>query len=282
MKVSFETVLPDKNSSFRTLHNNVPVRELRWAYHYHPEIELVCVISGNGSRHVGYHKSNYTDGDLVLIGSHIPHSGFGVNSVDPHEEIVLQFKEKIVSFPKEVEEMASLERLIAKAQFGIMFGSKVKRKILPQLYKILETENSKRYFILLNILFELAETKDYVLLNKEVMPHSVISKNKERLQSIFTFVEKNYDKDIDIHEMASLANLTLPAFCSFFKKTTKLTFTDFINQYRIHKACNLMVQGKSVSESCYETGYNSISYFSRTFKKYMGKTPTEFNLELWK
>ncbi|RRQ45381.1 AraC family transcriptional regulator [Chryseobacterium sp. SC28] len=282
MKVFYETVFADKNSSFRALHVNFPVKDHRWEYHYHPEIELVCVISGTGSRNVGYHKSNYKDGDLVLIGSNIPHSGFGVDSADPHEEIVLQFKEEIVTFPKEVEEMSSLIRLMSQAQYGILFGHKVKQKIQPLFYKILETENSKRYFVLLNILFELAETHDYILLNKEIMPHTVISKNKERLQTIFTFVEKNYEKEIDINAVANMANLTLPAFCNFFKKTTKLTFTEFINQYRIHKACHLIVQGKSVSESCYETGYNSISYFSRTFKKYMGKTPTDFTNELLK
>lgn len=282
MRVSYETIIPDKNSSFRSLHIKVPVKELRWEYHYHQEIELVCVVSGNGTRQVGYHSSNFTEGDLVLIGSNIPHSGFGLNSVDPHEEIVLQFREEIITFPQEVEEMAALKRLISQAQLGIMFSPAVKKKILPKLYEIMATENSKRYFILLNILFELAETKDYVLLNKEVMPHTVISKNKERLQTIFTYVEKNYDKEIDINNIANLVNLTLPAFCHFFKKTTKITFTDFINQYRIDKACNLIVQGKSVSESCYETGYNSISYFSRTFKKYMGKTPTEFNNDLVK
>ena len=282
MRVSYETIIPDKNSSFRSLHIKVPVKELRWEYHYHQEIELVCVVSGKGTRQVGYHSSNFTEGDLVLIGSNIPHSGFGLNSVDPHEEIVLQFREEIITFPQEVEEMAALKRLISQAQLGIMFSPAVKKKILPKLYEIMATENSKRYFILLNILFELAETKDYVLLNKEVMPHTVISKNKERLQTIFTYVEKNYDKEIDINNIANLVNLTLPAFCHFFKKTTKITFTDFINQYRIDKACNLIVQGKSVSESCYETGYNSISYFSRTFKKYMGKTPTEFNNDLVK
>lgn len=282
MRVSYETIIPDRNSSFCTLHFKVPIKEHRWEYHYHQEVELVCVVAGNGTRHVGYHKSNYTNGDLVLIGSNIPHSGFGLNSLDPHEEIVLQFKEEIVRFPQEVEEMSALTRLMSKAQFGVLFSPKVKRKILPKLYEIVEAENSKRYFMLLDILIELAETSDYVLLNKEIMPHTVISKNKERLQTIFTYVEKNYDKEIEINDIANLVNLTLPAFCNFFKKTTKITFTEFINHYRIDKACNLIAQGKSVSESCYETGYNSISYFSRTFKKYMGKTPSEFNSELLK
>ena len=134
MRVSFETILPDKNSSFRTLHIKVPVKDLRWEYHYHPEIELVCVVSGNGNRHVGYHKSNFTDGDLVLIGSNVPHSGFGINSVDPHEEIVLQFRQDIITFPQEVEEIHSLNRLVSQAQLGIMFSPQVKLQIFPKRY----------------------------------------------------------------------------------------------------------------------------------------------------
>ncbi|MBM7420235.1 MULTISPECIES: AraC family transcriptional regulator [Chryseobacterium] len=282
MKVSYESIIADRNCSFRTLHNNVPVKELRWEYHYHPEIELVCVISGNGTRHVGYHKSNFRNGDLVLIGSNIPHSGFGINSLDPHEEIVIQFREEIITFPAEIEEIACFRKLITLSQFGILFSPKTKKKILPKLFQLLETENSRRYPLLLHILFELSDEKDYVLLNKEVMPHTIISKHKERLQAIFTFVEKNYDKQIDINEVADLANLTLPGFCHFFKKATKITFSDFVNQYRIDKACTLLLEGKSISEVCYSTGYSSISYFGRTFKKYMNKTPTEFNNELIK
>ena len=46
--------------------------------------------------------------------------------------------------------------------------------------------------------------------------------------------------------------------------------------------CQLILKGKSISESCYSTGYNNISYFNRAFKKYIGKTPTEFYNELTK
>lgn len=279
MKVSYENVKPDENSSFRTLYMNYPVKDFRWEYHYHPELELVCVVSGSGTRHVGYHKSGFRDGDLVLIGSNVPHSGFGLNSSDSHEEFVLQFREDIVQFSKTIGEFSELRKLLSVAKFGVQFSTATKEKILPKLREIRDTENSKRYLLLIHLLIELSYQQDYVLLNKEVMPHTIISKNKERLQAIFTFVEKNYDKEIDINIIAENVNLTLPSFCNFFKKTMKITFTEFLNQYRIEKACQLLLQGKSVSESCYNTGYNNISYFNRAFKKYIGKTPTEFNNE---
>lgn len=276
MKVTFERVIPDEKSSFRTIHNNSPISEFKWEYHYHPEIELVCVISGSGTRHVGYHKSNYTNGDLVLIGSNIPHSGFGLNSIDPHEEIVLQFKEEILQFPQQEVESLSIKNLLELSKYGIHFHHKVKKVMLPRLKLMLEYEGYKRYLLLLEILFELSKCEDYDLLNKEIMPYTIISKNKTRLENIFTYVEHHYDKEIDIEDVAKLANLTLPAFCNFFKKATQITFTEFVNRYRINKACLLMAQDKSISECSYHCGFNNVTYFNRMFKKYTGKTPSEF------
>ena len=148
--------------------------------------------------------------------------------------------------------------------------------MLPKLKLMLESEGYKRYLLLLEILFELSKCEDYDLLNKEIMPYTIISKNKTRLENIFTYVEHHYDKEIEIEEVAKLANLTLPAFCNFFKKATQITFTEFVNRYRINKACLLMAQDRSISECSYQCGFNNVTYFNRMFKKYTGKTPSEF------
>lgn len=276
MKVSFERIVPSEKSSFRTLHNNSPISEFKWEYHYHPEIELVCVISGSGTRHVGYHKSNYTNGDLILIGSNIPHSGFGLNSVDPHEEIVLQFREEILHFPQQEVETRAVKDLLERSKYGILYSTATKKALLPKLKKLLESEGYKRYLLLLEIIFELSLCEEYELLNKEIMPYTIISKNKTRLENIFTYVEHHYDKEINIEDVAKLANLTLPAFCNFFKKATQITFTEFVNRYRISKACLLMTQDKTISECSYSCGFNNVTYFNRMFKKYTNKTPSEF------
>jgi mannose-6-phosphate isomerase-like protein (cupin superfamily) len=125
-------VFPDEKSSFRTIHNNSPISEFKWEYHYHPEIELVCVVSGSGTRHVGYHKSNYTNGDLVLIGSNIPHSGFGLNSIDPHEEIVFSSRRNL-QFPQQEVEARSIKNLLELSKYGIHFHDEVHKTMLPKL-----------------------------------------------------------------------------------------------------------------------------------------------------
>lgn len=277
MKVILEHIQPDDNSSFKVLHiKNVPIVELNWQYHYHSEIEIVCVFNGKGTRHVGYHKSHFEEGALALIGSNIPHSGFGLNATDPHEEIVILFKEDILSLPEGEHETYNIKKLLEMSRYGVLFSSKIKNQMIPKLEKISKTEGYKRYLLLLEILFELSQTEEYELMNTEVMPYTIVSRNRTRLEAVFTYVENGYQNEIDIMKAADLANLTKPAFCNFFKKATSLTFVEFVNRYRIDKACILLSQEKSIAESCYATGFNNITYFNKIFKKYTKTTPGQF------
>lgn len=277
MKVEYEIINPDERSSFRTLYLDLPTSELEWQYHYHPEIELVCVLGGSGTRHVGYHKSNFENGDLVLIGSNVPHSGFGLNSTDPHREIVVQVKEDIlIGQIREIVELKKVELLLKKSKYGILFGHKTKKEITEKLTLLMKLNGHQKYLLMLEIFCHLSECEDYQLLNDEIMPHSIITKHKKRIEDIFTFVEEHYYREININEVAEIANLSLPAFCNFFKKTTKMTFTEFVNKYRINKACLLISQDRSISEACYESGFNNVTYFNRIFKQFTEKTPTEF------
>jgi AraC-like DNA-binding protein len=96
------------------------------------------------------------------------------------------------------------------------------------------------------------------------------------MHRIHQFVEMNFQKPIDTHQIAEEVNLTLPAFCRYFKKATKLTYTDFVNQYRVQYAKKLLIQDKNVTETCFECGFESLSYFNRIFKKFAGVSPSEF------
>ncbi|MDN5627123.1 MAG: AraC family transcriptional regulator [Weeksellaceae bacterium] len=277
MKVILEHIQSDDNSSFKVLHiKGVPISELNWQYHYHSEIEIVCVKTGKGTRHVGYHKSHFEDGALALIGSNIPHSGFGLNATDPHEEIVIQFKEEILSLPENESDTAAIRKLLEISRYGVLFSSKVKQDIIPKLEILSQAEGYKRYLLLLDILFELSKTTDFELMNTEVMPYTIVSRNRTRLEAVFTYVENGYQNELDIMQAAELANLTKPAFCNFFKKATSITFVEFVNRYRIDKACILLSQEKSIAESCYATGFNNITYFNKIFKKYTKTTPGQF------
>ena len=277
MKIEFESVQEDPASSFRLLHQKLPAEKYSWQYHYHPEFELVCVLAGNGTRQVGNHVSNYENGDLVLMGPNLPHSGFGLNVTGIVEQVVIQFKEEVLG-PSLLmrQEMKLISALLDKARFGISFIGATKQKVTKKLMRLLKMPPFERFIELISVLQTLATSDDYVLLNSKATHPASIKKVHVRLQNIFNYVEQNFQEDIDIKKVAGLVHLTVPAFCNYFKKIMNITFTDFINQYRIEQACIMLQQDISVGTVCFNCGFNNVTYFNKVFKTLTKKTPTEF------
>ncbi|MEO6037616.1 MAG: AraC family transcriptional regulator [Saprospiraceae bacterium] len=89
-----------------------------------------------------------------------------------------------------------------------------------------------------------------------------------------------YNRTPDVGEIAGLVHLGKASFCRYFKKQTKMTFTDFVNQYRIAQAKTCLLQDSSVSDVCYQVGFESLSYFNKLFKQHMGVNPSAFKKQV--
>lgn len=279
MKIEYEIVKPDKGSSFRLLHHKM-VREsdFVWQFHYHPEYEIVFVPQGSGTRHVGNHLSTYHQGDLVLIGSNLPHSGFGLNSSGLHEEIVLQVRPECI--PLHFTEMQLIATLLEQAKFGVSFSGVTREQVGALMTGMISQPPFRKMIMLLEVLEKLAVSEEYTILNSSIVSPTVLSRHKARLQKVFSYVEKEYANDVQVQNAARLVGLSVPSFCNFFKKTTQITFSDFVNQYRIQKSCMLLHQDKSISEVCFECGFNNVTYFNRLFKQIMNDTPSAFKKKI--
>ena len=277
MKIEFELIHPDEGSSFRLLHEKLFSEKFSWQYHYHPEFELVYVVAGSGTRQVGNHISNYENGDLVLMGPELPHSGFGLNARGMIEQVVVQFKKDVFGAALlQRPEMKLINILLERSCYGISFNETAKQHVTKKLLRLTRLQPFDRFMELIQILQVLAASEEYTLLNTHVTLPSTVRKVHVRLQNIFTYVEENFQEEINIKDVADIAHLTVPAFCNYFKKTMSITFTDFINQYRIEQACKLLQQEKSVGEVCFECGFNNVPYFNKVFKNITRKTPSAF------
>jgi AraC-like DNA-binding protein len=277
MKTEFEIIQPDAGSSFRLLHHQVIADTFKWHYHYHPEYEIVCVFDGAGRRHVGNHLSNYIGGDLVLIGSNLPHGGFGYGSVGPHEEMVIQFREDFLGDNFLLKpEMESIKKLFDRSKQGLSFYGETRQFLSEKMKKLPDLSQFERLIELLNILQILASSTDYVTLNPIDIRYNFSQKDQERVEKIYKYVEENYSQGIDIQIVANICNLTIPAFCNYFKKNINQTFTDFTNEYRINQACKMFLQGLEINDVCFRCGFNNVSYFGRVFKQIKGMNPSQF------
>ena len=275
MKLNLEQILPDSDSSFRFL--LTPKLNEVFYWHFHPEIELVYVEADKGIRHIGEHISTYEGCDLALIGSYIPHLNFDYGVKATVETVVIQFPETYFeSGLIRIPELKKVVDLMERAKTGLAFIGETKRIAGVRLKKLHHLDRFHQFMELMSIFQFLAESDEYVNLDVHPISSQTILKKQERMHRIHQFVEANFQKTIDTQQIADVVNLSLPAFCRYFKKATKLTYTDFVNQYRIQYAKKLLIQDKNVTEACFESGFESLSYFNRIFKKWTGETPSGF------
>jgi hypothetical protein len=275
MKLKLENIQPDSGSSFRIL--LTPNLNNIFFWHFHPEIEIVYVEAEKGVRHIGDHISTYEKSDLALIGSYIPHLNFDYGVKTTVETVVVQLREDffnngLQTFP----ELGQVVELFERAKTGIAFQGKTKEIAGARLKKLSDLTKFEQFFELLSIFQLLANSKECIQLKARPISSSVLLKQQERIHFIYQHVEENFSNKIDIHQISQKVNLSVPAFCRYFKQTTKLTYTDFVNQYRINHAKKLLLQGNNVTEACFHTGFESLSYFNRAFKKQTGQTPSAF------
>ncbi len=96
------------------------------------------------------------------------------------------------------------------------------------------------------------------------------------MEAIYKYVETHFDQSPDVNHIACQVGLTTAAFCRFFRQHTRMTFTDFVNQYRVNQAKNYLLLNKSVSETCFAVGFESLSYFNKLFRHVVGENPSAF------
>jgi len=275
MKLKLEQINPDADSSFRLL--LTPQLNEVFYWHFHPEIELVYVEAERGIRHIGDHVSTYYGSDLALIGSNIPHLNFDYGAKTRVETVVIQFPPDYFQVKMaQVPEMQKVQALMERANSGLAFEGETKRQVGARM-KMIPTLNRFDQFIeLLHIFQLLAESDSVMTLGVRAIAGQQVLKQQERMARIYQYVETHFQEKIDTEAMASEVSLTVPAFCRYIKKTTHLTYTDFVNRFRINYAKQLLLQDKNVTECSFECGFESLSYFNRVFHRFEKMSPSAF------
>lgn len=281
-KALLEKIAPVFGSSFniRKFTNPETCKTPHW--HFHPEYEIVYISNGQGKRHIGNHISHYDNGDLIFLGPNLPHFGFCDQFMEEHTEIVIQMKEDFLGKDFfQSPEMAIIKQLFERSKQGLIFDQSVKAAVSKYLVAMLEMDSFDRLLTLLKVLKILGQTADYTVLNASGLSIEVQSQDHYRINTIYQYVESRFKEEISLEEMAKQVNMTVPAFCRYFKKLTGKTFTHFVNEFRIAHACNLLAQGTlPISEVCYESGFNNFSHFNKQFKFITGNSPSKYRKEL--
>lgn len=277
MKPLFKPI-PSDSSLFKVEFQNSS-KAFNYAWHYHPELEITYILSSNGIRYVGNNIENFRRDDLVLLGSNLPHTWISDSeTAEPATAIVIYLKE---SFPNqtwmESVELSAIKRLFKLMNKGICVNNEMALSLKPKFLAMAEYADFERLIVLLQMLNELANSSAYRLLCKQEFTGALNYTDKERINTVYDYIKTNYLKPISLSDIASKVNMSEEGFSRYFSKTMKKTFFEFLNEYKINIACKLLIEtDKQISEICYASGYEAVSFFYSQFKKFKQCRPKEF------
>ena len=264
-----------ENHSFQLMYN--PRLSDLFFWHFHPEYELTYIAGADGHRRVGSHISPFYGSDLVLIGSNIPHLNFDYRVKTDYKKVVVHFNQEFVEKRvRHTPELSEISDLFKKSGRGLTFRGAIKDKIGEELLRFESINSFEQYLRLMSLMQQLAHLGDEEALHDQPYINPYPNSQQERLRRIYAFTDEHYQRKVGITEVAELCNMTGEAFCRYFKKVTGQSYLAFLNRYRISQAKLLLSSGTGISEAGFRSGFESLSYFSRVFKKLTDETPKKF------
>ena len=270
-------ITPVSDDDFFVLLNHYNAK-FDFPVHYHPEYELNLVLNSKGKRIIGDSIQEFETSDMVLTGPNTPHAWTGDEECKNAQVMTLQFHTDFLSDKALSRNIVlPIKELLLKSRRGVLFSTETIDIMVGKLDKLSNTQGFDSLLEFLSILYDLAISRNQkVLASASYVGHIDPSKSR-RIQKITSFIQDNLHNEIRIKEVAGMVNMSETAFSHFFKKQTQRSFTDYLTDIRIGYAARELIDSeKTISEICYQSGFNNISNFNRTFKKKRGVTPSDF------
>ena len=269
---------PEQVGVVRCLAHGFPTPLARW--HYHDEYELHLITSTSGKAFVGDWIGQFQPGHLVLTGPRLPHNWVSMDLPEggvAERDLVIQFPHApMEEASRHIPEMRAILPLLERARHGIEFFD-VQPNPVHQWRRIKSAQGLARFAAFCDFLNALAHCKDYRLLSNAQIQSVDNDAQLEQINTILGRITRHLSEPLSAAALAAELGMTESRFSRFFRRATGNTFTDFVNQVRINRACQfLMESDRQITSIAYEVGFNNIANFNRRFLDIKGMTPREF------
>jgi AraC-like DNA-binding protein len=251
-------------------------------WHFHPELELVLVKKSQGYRIVGDNITNLSAGDLVLVGSNLPHLWHQDNTAGELEAVVVQFVADFLGREFAVRsDFEPVRQLMDKARRGLHITGEVRDRVAERMSAMVELGPLRRLAELLSILDDLAHSPGVAFLSSPGFAPQLGLGDQARVDRVMQFIHKHLCEPINRDQVAAIAALSPGAFSRFFRSRTGRTFPAYLNELRLGRAARLLsTTDLRVVDVAADCGFRNLAHFNRLFLKWKGVTPSEFRKRL--
>lgn len=250
--------------------------------HFHPEYEINLIKNANGlKRIVGDHiKEIQGEWEMVLTGPNIYHGWIHNNhNNQDSNEITIQFTGDIFGegFLNK-NQMLPLKKLLYLSDRGISFDTDTILSIFDKIQCLSQIKGFNSVLSLFALINTLAESKNFEILSSTTFTEKDgIKFNSRRIEKVYNYIMMNHRSKIKLSDVADIVNMSEASFSRFFKQRTGKTFIYCLNEIRMGYAARMLLETTwSVSEICYQCGFNNLSNFNRYFKTLKNCSPGEF------
>lgn len=244
-------------------------------YHWHMETELLYILSGEFCLSLNGTEYCLREGELCYIPGGVLHGGEPTNCnyecIDFDIGALLQQTQLVRHNLRKIEnENTQIQTVFTRTEAGVL-------KCVSRLFAAARTQQDGWELLVLAGLFDFFGT----VIQQHYYKNTQTTKNRQQkvqqIKAAIEYIELNYHRPISLDELANTTGLSSKYFCRYFRLIIGRTPIDYLNYYRIERACYLLDQQQStVTEAAYDCGFNDISYFIRMFKKYKDITPYQY------
>lgn len=258
-------------------------KHFTYPWHFHAEYEIIYIKESAGTRFVGNSMEKYSAGDVLLLGSNLPHY---MKSDDAYyqEDTTLRVRGTIVQFEKEFmyysirhyPHLAGIRQLLEDAREGIVFPAGTSDRLAGMLDSLPEKRGIEQFIAFLEVLKEMSEVRPRRIISSGGRADAAPD-DTSRIDKIISYLNAHYTRGLSLDEVASFAAMNPSAFCRFFRKKTGKSLTQYLAEMRVAYACKLLLMDqRNISQVSTECGFETISHFNKAFRKNTGLTPSEY------
>lgn len=249
-------------------------------WHWHEELQYNIVLDGEITFHVGNTVLTLKSGEGLFINTSKLHMIETKTSESSY--LMIYFPPRLISGGKDdylyktyVQPLISLSQI----DYIILSNEVPEEKSLLESLKLLNTiyKSEKPYFELEMLEIVIRIWKYTLQARQQAFDYKINNDiTNERIMAIFNYIEEHYGEKITLEDIAKHINLSRNECCRMFKKVMNQNLFDYLLNFRINKSIDyLLYTNDSIADIAYNTGFNSQSYYTKSFSEIKSITPSK-------